>query len=388
MSKKHISMMLLLGLFPLICAGCQGFSFDLNFESVNEDSDLNKKLFDQVPAVKDLLLDTRVQTYLKQQPYIYGQSVDGSTLAILSYVEPRQSYRLDFYQLAAGENIQTLYLPSQTEFEARMHSENGDEILEYISVVQEAIERGYQIKKPVKPILLVPQTRYILNKDEGWYVHPVREDGHLNLIIENRRKEHWTIFRQDLGKTGPDQVFAYLLPFAENDSVWTFVIFMMGKEAEANVVQHFNDKILSSVPFDQELEHACSRILAEGKEDCTLAFRHDEQDPWYLLVKGKQKESTGSRISYQGRVDQFLILNDKKEVLIKGTRQNLIHSGQSFRFPKQAQGYRLYISKSGQEPAEMLVIDVLDKKQQVMQKLVWHWNDQQKQFQQVGGNWK
>lgn len=386
MSKKHISMMLLWGLFSLICAGCQGFSFDLSFESANNDSDLNKKLYEQVPAVKDLLLDTRVQTYLKQQPYIYGQSVDGSTLAILSYVEPRQSYRMDFYQPDTGENIQTLYLPGQTEFEARMHSKNGDEILEYINIVQEAIERGYQIKKPVKPILLVPQTRYILNKDKGWYVHPVREDGHLNLIIENNRGEHWTIFRQDLGKTEPDQVFAYLLPFAENDSVWTFVIFMMGKKPEANVVQHFNDKILSSVPFDQELEHACSRILADGKEDCTLSFRHDEQAPWYLLVKGKQKESTDSRISYQGRVGQFLILNNKKEILIKGTRQNLIHTGQSFRFPKQAHGYQLHISKSGQEPAELLAVDVLDKKQQVIQKLVWRWNDQQKQFQQVGGN--
>ncbi len=381
-------MILLLGLVFLPCIGCQGFSFDLNFESVNESHDLNRKLFDQVPSVKDLLLDARVQAYLEQQPYIYGLSADGKILAILSYRKSRQSYRLDFYQLAEGKNIQTLYLPSQTELEALMHSENGDEILEYINIVQEAIERGYQIKKPVKPILLVPQTRYILSKDKGWYVRPVQDDGHLNLIIENWRKERWTIFRQDLGVAGSGQVFSYLVPFTENDSSWTFVIFMMGEKAEDNVVRHLNDKILSSIPFDKELEQACNHILTDGKEDCRLAFRHDEQNPWYLLVKGRQEESTSTPGSYRGRVDQFLILNEKKEVLVKGTGTNLIDAGQSFRLSRQAHGYRLQVNNSGQDRVELLAVDVLDQKQKSIQKLVWRWNFQQNHFQLVGGNWE
>ncbi|MBA4601448.1 hypothetical protein [Thermoactinomyces mirandus] len=385
MPIKHARMMILLGLVFLFCAGCQGFSFDLNSESAI-DSYLDTKLFDQVPSVKDLLLDERVQAYLQKQPYIYGRSMDGRTLAILSYVGQKQSCRLDFYRLSTGESIQTLYLPSQAELEARMHSENGDEILEYIGIVQETVERGYQIKRPVKPILLVPQTRYILNKDKGWYVRPVQEEGHFHLTIENSRGEHWTIFRQDLGKIGPEQVFAYLLPFDENNSVWTFVVFMMGENAETNVVQHFDDKTLSSVPFDQELEQVCNRMLAEGKKDCRLAFRHEEQDHWYLLVKGKQKERNDSRISYQGRVGQFLILNDKKEVLIKGTRQNLISAGKTFRFSRQFHGYRVHLSKTGQESAEKIVIDVLDHKQQVMQTIVLRWNDRQKQFQQMEEN--
>ncbi|MGA8941321.1 MAG: hypothetical protein WB502_01175 [Thermoactinomyces sp.] len=386
MSKKYIQMAILLGLFFLPCTGCQGFSFDLNSEAVKEETDLNRKLFDQVPAVKDLLLDARVQAYLKQQPYIYGQSVDERILAVLSHEEPGQSYRLDFYQLLAGEHIQTLYLPSQSELEARMHSQNGDEILEYISIVQEAIDHGYRIRKPVKPILLNPQTRYILSKEKGWYARLVREDNHLNLIVENRHKERWTLFRQDLRKTENGRVFACLLPFSENDPGWTFAILIMGEKAEANVVRHLNENILSALPFDQELEQACNRILAEGKADCRLVFRHDQPDSWYLLLEGMQEESAGSRVSYQGRAEQFLILNNNREVLIKGTGQNLVHAGQSFRFPGQVHSYRLHISKSGQEPEKLLAVDVLDAKQQVMETFVWCWNDQQRQFQRVEGN--
>lgn len=232
---------LFIALMAFACVSCQGFFFGFQQNSSNN-WNFYEQLYADVPKVKDLLFDTSVQTFLQNQPYIYGRSEDGRYLAILSYIRERQSFRMDFYQLDSGRCVQTIYLPEKSELEAKMHSKDGDEILEYLEIVQETVDRGYQIKKPVKPILLLIDNRYILQKEAGWFARFYQQENHLYLTVENEKGQRWTIFRKDLKEWQESEIYSYLVPLDEEHSDWAFAILMKGEQAAENVVRRFDAK--------------------------------------------------------------------------------------------------------------------------------------------------
>lgn len=230
---------LFIGLLACACVSCQGFLFGFQQDSADR-WNFYEKLYQDVPKVKDLLFDASVQTFLQNQPYIYGRSEDGRYLAILSYIGEKRAFRMDFYQLDSGRCVQTIYLPEKSKLEAKMHSKGGDEMMEYLEIVQETVDKGYQIKKPVKPILLLTGNRYILQKEAGWYARSYKQENDLYLTVENEKGQHWTIFRKDVKELQDNEVYSYLVPLNEEHSDWAFAVLLKGDRAAENMVRRFD----------------------------------------------------------------------------------------------------------------------------------------------------
>ncbi|MGI6472993.1 MAG: hypothetical protein ACOX0J_01390 [Thermoactinomyces vulgaris] len=221
------------------CVACQGFLFGIQ-QDPTDHWGFYEKLYQEVPKIKDLLLDAGVQTYLQNQPYIYGGSDDGRYLSVLTYIKEKQVFRMDFYQLDSGRCVQTLYLPEKSKLETKMHSKDGDEMVEYLEIVQETIDKGYRINKPVKPVLLVTGNRYILQKEAGWYARAYKQEGDLYLTVENEKDQRWTVFRKDLKGIKENEIYPYLVPLDENHSDWAFAVVLKGDRAEENMIRRFD----------------------------------------------------------------------------------------------------------------------------------------------------
>lgn len=145
-----------------------------------------------VPRLRSLVGQDEFKKYIKDSPYLLGYSYDGTYVAVMVYDPKAKAYRINLFHTGRQKSEETVYAPlkqpsQQTEAsESSVKHPNAQE--ELLSLTQEILDLGYQIKVPSSP-REVPVNESIAVKGEKPWEISIKQDDRFAVLTGSAGKK-------------------------------------------------------------------------------------------------------------------------------------------------------------------------------------------------------
>lgn len=339
--------------------------------------------YNEVPSLKKLIFSDGFTKYVTKQPYLLGYSYEGDYVATVVYDKQKEGFLVGITHTVRNQVVYEGFVPNKEQLTS------GDQVsIDLLSTAQESLDMGYRIKVP--PVHTMQQQPIFEQQGEGGSVYQfqieAKKDDTFRIVVSDEEEQRWVVVNDpaplEKGRHIADQYMLAIHPQIA-DRVNIMVYTTKKGEPVTPYVYTVNTALLKANTSEQRVE----KTLKEWLDHPAIVYRYPSSanSLSLLAVDGEAKPVSDGSPLYSGRVKQFVLLDQKGELVVRADRGGIFNKKKDTLSGKLTDGQYEVVLVPSSVPgeAELLVVDVFDGKEQLTQTLQWRWDGEKRTFQLI-----
>lgn len=335
-----------------------------------------------VPTLKRLIFSDDFQAYTLEKPYLLGYSYEGNYVATVVYDAAKEGYLVEVIDTLTSQTAYEAYVPNVERLT------NGDQVnIDLLTTAQESLDMGYRIK--VAPVVTVEKRKHYTVPGKGdSYTFQVddEKDGVFRVTVRDEDENEWVVV-SDPAPVQKGREFIQEYTWAVHPQVTDRVNIMVYTKQKGQTVTPYVYTVNTAILDKKLSEQALESTLSKWLDDPNVVYRYPSAVNAISVLavggKGEKRESTSPL--YAGRVQQFVLLDPKGDVIIHAGEKGVFDKGEqllSETKPVKHYDVTLVPGVSGSE-ADLFVVDIFDENGHLRQTLEWRWDAKKRLFQLI-----